>query len=71
MDILAGATPSDSSLVSGIFNDELASAFASQEEIESDIQDSTLSRGSKRDREEAFDKQEEANIARRFSGFAL
>ena len=67
MSVLAGATPSDGSLISGIYDDELAFAFASQEEIDSEIQDSTLSCTSKRDRAEAFGKQDETELERKFS----
>lgn len=67
MSVLAGATPSDGSLISGIYDDELAFAFASQEEIDSEIQDSTLSCTSKRDRDEAFGKRDETELERKFS----
>jgi hypothetical protein len=67
MSVLAGATPSDGSLISGIYDDELAFAFASQEEIDSEIQDSTVSCTSKRDRDEAFGKQDETELERKFS----
>lgn len=67
MSVLAGATPSDGSLISGIYDDELAFAFASQEEIDSEIQDSTLSCASKRDRDQAFGKQDETELERKFS----
>ena len=70
MSILAGATQSsqgDSSLIAGIHNEDLSFAFASQEEIESEIQDSTLGLTLKRVRDEAFGGEDGTDVKKKFS----
>ena len=70
MSVLAGATQSsqgDSSLIAGIHNEDLSFAFASQEEIESEIQDSTLGLTFKRDRDEAFGGEDGTDVKKKFS----